>query len=377
MTPFRRTVMYTSDEEVMQRAIKIAQSGFGFVEPNPMVGAVIMDVGRRNLIAEGYHEKFGEAHAEINAIRQAGEATRGADLFVSLEPCSHFGKTPPCADAVIAAGFRRVVVGCQDPAPHVAGQGIQRIRDAGIPVEVGVCEVEARRLIAPFETLMIKQRPWVHAKWAMTLDGRVATTSGHSQWISSAESRVWVHQLRGRVDAIITGSGTVRADDPLLTARPVGPRTALRVVVDSTGESIMADRKLVKTISQAPVMVCVSRRCGEVGKNRLRDLGVEVFETSGEGSVDLSEVLQELGRRRCTHVLLEAGPGLLGAFFDRGLIDEVHAFVAPQLIGGAMALSPVGGVGLPAIPGIANLTAFRVQPSGDDFLIEADVRNGL
>lgn len=377
MIPFRETVVYLSDEEVMQRAIRIAQSGFGFVEPNPMVGAVIMDAGRESLLAEGYHQKYGDAHAEINAIRQAGESTRGADLFVTLEPCSHFGKTPPCADAVIAAGFRRVVVGCQDPAPHVAGQGIQRIRDAGIPVEVGVCEVEARRLIAPFEMLMIKQRPWVHAKWAMTLDGRIATCNGHSQWISCAESRVWVHNLRGRVDAIITGSGTVRADDPLLTARMGGPRTPLRVVVDSNGESVTADRRLVQTVSQAPVLVCVSRRCGEACRNRLRELGIEVFETSGEGSVDLAEVLKELGRRRCTRVMLEAGPGLLGAFFDRGLIDEVHAFVAPQLIGGANALSPIGGAGLPAIPGFSNLKSFRVTPSGDDFLIEADVCRSL
>lgn len=368
--------MFSSDSEVMQRAIGIAQSGFGHVEPNPMVGAVIVDANR-NLIAEGFHQKFGEAHAEINAIRAAGEATRGADLFVSLEPCSHFGKTPPCAEAVIAAGFRRVVVGCQDPAPHVAGQGIQRIRDAGIPVEVGVCQVEARRLIAPFETLMIKHRPWVHAKWAMTLDGRVATSNGHSQWISCAESRAWVHHLRGRVDAIITGAGTVRADDPLLTARPSGPRTALRVVIDSTGESLTADRKLVKTLSQAAVMVCVSRRCSEVAKARLHGLGVEVLETSGDVAVDLGDVLHELGQRRCTQVMLEAGPGLLGAFFDQELIDEVHAFLAPKLIGGANALPPIGGAGLPAIPGMSNLESFRIQPSGQDFLIEADVRRSL
>ena len=368
--------MFSSDIDVMQRAIRIARTGVGLVEPNPMVGAVIVDA-ERNLIAEGYHQKFGEAHAEINAIRLAGKATRSADLFVTLEPCSHFGKTPPCAEAVIAAGFRRVVVGCQDPAPHGAGQGIQRIRNAGILVEVGVCEVDARRLIAPFETLMIKQRPWVHAKWAMTLDGRVATSTGHSQWISCEQSRAWVHQLRGRVDAVITGAGTVRADDPLLTARPAGLRTALRVVIDSTGESVTADRKLVKTISQGAVLVCVSRRCTEASRSRMRELGVQVFETNSEDAVDLGEVLQELGRRRCTNVMLEAGPCLLGAFFERELIDEVHAFVAPKLIGGAMALSPVGGEGLPAIPSTANLSAFRVQPCGDDFLLEADVCRGL
>lgn len=364
--------MSPSDEEHMQRAIKLAQAGFGLVEPNPMVGAVIVSADG-NVIAEGYHQKFGEAHAEINAIRQAGVATRGADLFVSLEPCSHFGKTPPCADAVIAAGFRRVVIGCQDPAPHVAGQGIQRIREAGIVVDVGICESDAKRLIGPFEKLMLRQRPWVHAKWAMTLDGRVATASGHSQWISCEQSRAWVHDLRGRVDAIITGAGTVRADDPLLTARPAGPRKALRVVIDSTGESLTAERKLLKTHQDGTVLACVSQRCSEPDRRRLRDAGLDVFATSGATAVNLDEVLQELGRRRCTHAMLEAGPRLLGAFFDQGLVDEVHAFVAPKIVGGDQAPAPVGGHGLPTIPASANLRAFRMRNIGDDFLIEADV----
>ena len=356
----------------MQRAIQLARSGFGMVEPNPMVGAVIVSA-ERHWISEGCHERFGEAHAEVNAIRNAGGKTHGAQLFVSLEPCSHFGKTPPCADAVIAAGFQRVVVGCQDSAPHVAGRGIQKLREAGIQVDVGVCESDAKRLIAPFEMLIHQKRPWVHAKWAMTLDGHVATGTGHSQWISCEESRAWVHQLRGRVDAIITGSGTVSADDCQLTARPPGPRRALRVVIDSTGDSVTAEGKLVQTLDQADVLVCVSQRCRQESVERLKALGVQVFQTPSFPGVDIRAVLHELGRRKCTHVLLEAGPHLLGSFFDAGLVDEIHTFVAPKLIGGSEALAAVGGQGLARIPTAANLTSMRTVTIGEDILIEADV----
>ena len=363
---------FATDSEVMQHAISLARKGFGFVAPNPMVGAVILS-HTGEWIAEGFHQEFGKAHAEINAISAAGERTHGAQLFVTLEPCSHFGKTPPCADAVIAAGFRRVVIGCQDSAPHVAGRGIQKLRDAGIEVTVGVSVAEAKRLVAPFEMLMHERRPWVHAKWAMTLDGRVATYTGHSQWISCDQSRAWVHELRGRVDAIITGAGTVRSDDCLLTARPQGPRTALRVVMDSTGESLTADCQLVKTLDQAPVLVCVSRSCSGIAQQRLQQWGVQVFQTTATDHVDVSEVLQELGRRQCTHALLEAGPRLLGAFFDAGKVDEVHVFVAPKLIGGVRAMSPVGGEGLARIPDNANLTHVQTVTIGEDLLIEADV----
>ncbi len=356
----------------MQHAIQLARTGFGMVEPNPMVGAVIVSADG-HWISEGCHERFGEAHAEINAIRNAGGQTHGAQLFVSQEPCSHFGKTPPCVDAVIAAGFQRVVIGCQDSAPHVAVRGIQKLRDAGVQVDVGICESDAKRLIAPFEMLIHQKRPWVHAKWAMTLDGHVATRTGHSQWISGEESRAWVHHLRGRVDAIITGAGTVRADDCQLTARPAGPRRALRVVIDSAGDSVTAERKLVQTLDQADVLVCVSQRCSTESLVRLTSLGVQVFQTSGFSEVDVCDVLFELGRRACTHVLLEAGPHLLGSFFDAGLVDEVHTFIAPKLIGGSEALAAVSGQGLAQIPAAANLTSMRTVTIGDDILIEADV----
>ena len=363
---------FDADSDIMQHAIDIARAAFGHVEPNPMVGAVIVSP-ERELIAEGFHQKFGGPHAEINAIQAAGERTRGADLFVSLEPCSHFGKTPPCADAVIQAGFRRVIIGCPDPAPHVSGQGIDRLRDAGLDVILGVSEAEARRLIAPFEMLTLSQRPWVHAKWAMTLDGRVASRNGHSKWISSEQSRAWVHSLRGCVDAIITGSGTVRADDPLLTARPSGPRTALRVVMDSTGRSVTPESQFARTCREIGVLVCVSGSCSPKRIEALHALGAETFRTAEPGLVDIAAVLTELARRRFTNVLLEAGPGLLGAFSDAGLIDEVHAFIAPKLVGGIAATPAIGGLGRSAIPQIASLSNFRSVQIGEDLLIEGDV----
>ena len=359
---------------LMQLALQHARRGEGYVEPNPMVGAVVASADGA-VISTGHHQRFGEPHAEINAIQAASVATVGNDLYVTLEPCSHFGKTPPCADAVIKAGFRRVFVGCQDPAPHVAGQGIQRLRDAGVEVTVGVCESEARRLIAPFEMLMLQRRPWVHAKWAMTLDGRIASRTGHSKWISSDASRALVHRLRGRMDAIITGAGTVRSDDPLLTARPAGARTPLRVVIDPDGSSLHADTRLVESLSQGPVLVCVADDAATDDVRRLRSLGVEVvaYAVSEPGRIDLRAVMAELGRRGCTNVLTEAGSGILGSLFDSSLIDEVHIFIAPRLIGGSTARGPVGGLGLESIPAIPNVTHIRQTSIGDDLLIEGDV----
>lgn len=359
---------------LMQLALQHARQGEGSVEPNPMVGAIVATPEGR-VIATGCHERFGEAHAEINAIAAAGFQTTGNDLYVTLEPCSHFGKTPPCADAVIKAGFRRVMIGCQDPAPHVAGQGIQRLRDAGMHVTIGVCETECRRLIAPFEMLITHLRPWVHAKWAMTLDGRTASRTGHSKWISSEASRAIVHQLRGRMDAIITGAGTVRFDDPLLTARPAGVRTPLRVVIDADGMSLQAKTNLAKTVSAGPVLVCVGEEISRSEINRLESLGIEVrvCESDQPGRIKLQAVLMELGRRRCTNVLTESGSGILGSLQDASLIDEVHVFIAPRIVGGLLARPAVGGDGAASIPEVPNLTNVRQQMIGDDVLVEGDV----
>ena len=367
------TVM-SDQTTLMQLAMQQARKGEGFVEPNPMVGAVVATADG-HVISAGYHQHYGKAHAEIHAIADAGSKTAGNDLYVTLEPCSHFGKTPPCADAVIKAGFRRVIIGCSDPAPHVAGRGIQRLRDAGVEVTVGVCETEVRRLIAPFEMLMVRQRPWVHAKWAMTLDGRTASRTGHSKWISSDASREIVHHLRGRMDAIITGAGTVRFDDPLLTARPPGIRTPLRVVIDADGESLHADTKLIKSLADGPVLICVGENISTQEIQRLQSLGAEVFPcaTSHAGRIDLSSVMAELGRRRCTNVLTEAGSELLGSLFDAALVDEVHVFIAPRLVGGADARPAIAGAGAASIPEVPNVINLRQRFIGNDVLIEGDV----
>ena len=366
------TLRFENDEAVMQYALTLAARGAGRVEPNPPVGAVVVDA-QRNLIAEGWHQEFGGTHAEVNAIATASR-TVGHELFVTLEPCSHHGKTPPCADAVIAAGFSRVVIGCQDPAGHVDGAGIEKLRHAGIDVQVGVCRNDAESLIAPFRMLMLSGRPWVHAKWAMTLDGKICARTGHSQWISGTESRATVHKLRGQMDAIITGAGTVRADDPTLTARPAGVRTAVRVVVDSTGQSVLPESNLIQTIGKAPLLILTAT--GKTDSDHvesLRDRGAEILEGPEDRLEAVRFLTTELGDRRMTNVLLEAGTGLVGSFADAALLDEVHAFIAPKIVGGLGAASPLAGQGLSEIPPESQFTLVDWRQSGEDMYFRGRV----
>lgn len=367
-------MQFENPESVMRYALQLAGQGLGLVEPNPPVGAVVVDQ-HLNLISDGWHQRFGGPHAEVNALTAAGSLARGATLYCTLEPCSHSGKTPPCAPAVIAAGIRRVVIGTRDPAPHVDGQGMALLRQAGVEVEVGVCEAEARRLIAPFRRLMLEGLPWVHAKWAMSLDGRIATRSGDSQWISNEPSRAKAHELRGRCDAIVVGVTTVLRDDPHLTARPVGPRVATRVVLDSQARTPLSSR-LVRTSCETPVLVVTSVHAPEDQVEGLRTAGVEVLslaETAGNpGRPALRLLLDELGRRRMTHVLLEGGAGVLGSAFDGGLVNECHVFIAPRVIGGREALSPVGGVGTEWMKDIQSLTHVQVDPLGDNLYLRGD-----
>ncbi len=304
---------------------------------------------------------------------------RGATLFVTLEPCCHFGKTPPCVDAIIAAGLRKVVVGMSDPFALVAGRGIQRLRDANIDVEVGLLEPEVRRLAAPFCKLVEQKLPYVHAKWAMTLDGRIASRTGASQWISNAASRARVHQLRGRMDAILVGRGTIAADDPLLTARPAGPRIAMRVVFDSRAR-LAVNSRLVQTIDQAPLLIVTGPQAESENIERLRAQGAEVFQSSPEQSEACGirpspqAVLAELGRRQMTNVLFEGGSELLGAVFDLQLVDEVHVFAAPKLLGGVVAKPPVGGMGRAAPSELADLADPEIELLDGDVYIHGPLR---
>jgi diaminohydroxyphosphoribosylaminopyrimidine deaminase/5-amino-6-(5-phosphoribosylamino)uracil reductase len=353
-------------ETWMRRALELAERGRGSVEPNPLVGAVVVRDGQ--VVGEGWHQRYGAAHAELHALAAAGESARGAALYVTLEPCCHHGKTPPCTDAVLRSGIGRVIAAMQDPFPEVAGKGSALLRAAGVQVDVGLCEVEARRLNAPYLKLLATGRPYVHAKWAMSLDGKIATRTGDSKWISGEASRRRVHQLRGRMDAIVVGIGTALADDPLLTTRPPGPRTATRIVLDSRGRLPIRAR-LAQTTGDAPLLIATSGPIDPQRAAELRGVGVEIIEVPAQQErVGILALLDELGRRRMTNLLVEGGGAVLGSFLDAGAIDEVHVFIAPILIGGSVAKGPVGGQGFDLIRAALRLDRWESERIGDDLL---------
>lgn len=353
------------DRRLMAQAVALARRGIGHVEPNPPVGCVLTQEGKT--LAVGWHRQFGGPHAEIAALAVAGDLAAGATAYVSLEPCVHHGKTGPCVDALIKARVARVVIGVVDPNPLVSGQGIDRLAAAGIDVEVGVEQPAAEALIAPFAKLQREALPWVVAKWAMTLDGKLASRTGASQWISNPQSRSVVHELRGRMDAIVVGSGTLLADDPRLTARPSGPRVATRVVLDRRGR-FPDECQLLRTREEAPVLVVLGPDADPAVAARLERQGVECYLCeSNDPQETLREVLAEFGRRQWTNVLCEGGAELLGSLLDGDLVDEVHAFIAPKLIGGRQAPSPIGGLGRAAMGEAVGLVTPEVQ------LLDGDV----
>jgi diaminohydroxyphosphoribosylaminopyrimidine deaminase/5-amino-6-(5-phosphoribosylamino)uracil reductase len=360
------------DLACMGRALELAARGQGKVEPNPMVGCVITRGGRE--LAAGWHERYGGPHAETAALATARQTELvGATAYVTLEPCCHQGKTPPCTEALIRAKVSRVVAAMRDPFAQVAGGGIEQLTKAGIQVDVGCLEEEAQRLNAPYLKLVEQKRPWVIAKWAMSLDGKLAARSGHSRWISGEASRTIVHKLRGRVDAILVGSRTAEVDDPLLTARPAGPRVASRIVVDSKAQ-LSWQSQLVRTATEVPVIVAVGPEANERNTVRLKQLGCEVLPLRAATRYErMLQLLDELGRRRMTNVLVEGGSQVLGGLFDAGQIDEVHVFIAPKLIGGSRAASPIGGAGLDHVPELSQLVDRVVEQVGDDVYIRGRI----
>lgn len=361
------------DSAAMTRAIELARRGAGRVEPNPQVGAVVGvrdAAGRLEIVGEGWHAEFGGPHAEIVALREAGERARGATLYVTLEPCCHHGKTPPCTDAIIAAGIVRVVIGARDPFPAVNGGGITALKQAGLVVDLGLLEPEATRLIAAFRTLVERQRPWVIAKWAMSLDGTLATGTPEDRWLSSPESRAIVHELRGRIDGIIVGIGTVLADDPLLTARPTGPRTPLRIVLDSNARLPLTSQ-LVRTAHDVPLLVAVGPDAAATRIAALEAAGCEVWQGhEADQSARALALLHELGRRRHTTLLVEGGPAVLRAFFSARLVDEVWTFIAPRIVGGAAA-------SLPTLHDAPPIDIEDVTHPGGDIFIRGVVRPSM
>jgi len=334
--------MANEHEQFMDLALELAAQGRGRVEPNPMVGAVIVRNGE--VIGQGYHRRFGGPHAEVESIAaavKAGHDPDGAILYVTLEPCCHHGKTPPCTEAIIDAGLACVVTAMEDPDEKVAGKGIARLRAAGVEVITGVRAAEARRLLAAYIKLRRTGRPWVICKWAQSLDGRIATHKRHSKWISDEASRKRVHRLRGICDGVCVGVGTVWDDDPLLTNRSGAGKQPARLVLDESLEIPTSCRLLANTDAGAVIVATTDDASDRIAET-LKAGGVEVLRLpAGAGGVDLGALLDELGRREWTYLLVEGGSSVIGSFVRQGLADELMVFVAPCLVGGRRSLGPV------------------------------------
>ncbi|HTR89649.1 MAG TPA: bifunctional diaminohydroxyphosphoribosylaminopyrimidine deaminase/5-amino-6-(5-phosphoribosylamino)uracil reductase RibD [Solirubrobacteraceae bacterium] len=374
------TVYTETDQVHLERAIELAGRGLGAVKPNPVVGAVVARGGE--VLGEGWHERFGGAHAEVNAIEACGMADLDeATLYVSLEPCCHEGKTPPCTDAIVQAGIRRVVVGSDDPTEKAAGRGLGILRDEGVEVLLadGELATRARLLNQAFRKHARVGRPWVLFKSAMTLDGKVATRTGDSQWISGEASRELAHRWRASVDAVVVGIGTALADDPRLTARPDGladeveiqPR---RVVFDSLAR-LPPTSQLVAAAHELPLTVIVSRAASRADTDALEAAGVQVLVATGENEpARVRSGLEQLGSMGVSSALLEGGPRLAGAFLDGGEIDEIRLFLAPLLLGGSAARDPLEGEGVAQISEALRALTFDCERVGDDLLVSARLR---
>lgn len=361
-----------SDNHYMRIALALAAKALGRTSPNPMVGAVIVKNG--SIVGQGYHHKAGTPHAEIHALREAGSAAEGAILYVTLEPCAHYGRTPPCADAIIKAGIKRVVMATRDPNPLVAGRGNDALRQAGIATTIGVMEQDANRLNEVFNKFITTAKPFVVLKCAMSLDGKIATRTGHSQWITGPEARLFGHRLRDRYDAIMVGMGTVSADNPLLTARLPGGdgQNPLRIILDSHGR-IPLESKVI-TDKSAPTLVAVTTQAAARKIAALEAAGVTVLVTEPhKGRVDLASLMDELGKRQVTSILIEGGASVAAAAVEEKLVDKVHFFLAPMIIGGCAAPGPVGGRGIAQLQEAVRLHGILTERLGHDLHIEAYV----
>jgi len=350
------------DQQMMQRCLQLARQALGQTAPNPLVGCVIVQDGV--IVGEGFHPRAGQPHAEVFALRQAGERARGATVYVNLEPCNHIGRTPPCSEALIAAGVARVVVGMIDPDPRVAGSGVERLRDAGIEVLVGVEEAACQELNEAFVYRVLHHRPFGILKYAMTLDGKIATTSGHSAWVTSPAARHQVHQLRAACDVIIVGGNTVRRDNPLLTSRQAN-HTPLRVVM-SQSLDLPLDAQLWDT-TVAPTLVLTEANHQPPIQEKLTDRGVNVLEIVPLTPYAVMAYLYEQG---FMSVLWECGGKLAASAIADGAVQKVLAFIAPKIIGGATAPSPVGDLGLEQMGDALQLERVRWQSVGPDLLVE-------
>ena len=363
------------DEMYMERALALAAKGRGTTTPNPMVGAVIVKDGR--IIGEGYHIRAGEGHAEVNAFKNATEDVTGATMYVTLEPCSHYGKTPPCADKIVEKKIGRVVVGALDPNPLVAGRGIEKIRNAGIPVITGILAEKSVALNEVFMKYIVTKRPFVVLKAAMSLDGKIATAEGESQWISCEASREEVHRLRHELTGIMAGIGTVQADDPMLNCRIPRGKQPIRIIVDSHLQ-IPENSKLVSSAKEYPLIVATVENSDAVKKERLEACGAQIVEmpADSDGHVDLNILMERLGEMKIDSILLEGGGRLAEGALQAGIVDKVQFYIAPMLIGGENAKTPVEGRGISALSKAWHISDWKAETIGNDIKIIGYIKEG-
>ncbi|MFR1051693.1 MAG: bifunctional diaminohydroxyphosphoribosylaminopyrimidine deaminase/5-amino-6-(5-phosphoribosylamino)uracil reductase RibD [Lachnospirales bacterium] len=358
------------EQEYMRRCVALAKQGIGWTSPNPMVGAVIVKNGR--IIGEGWHVRRGELHAERHALSRCTESPDGADLYVTLEPCCHHGRQPPCTDAILAAGIRRVYVGSDDPNPLAAGKGLEILRSKGVEVKTGILKEECDGLNQVFFHFIRTGTPYVVMKYAMTLDGKIAAYTGKSQWITGKDARSRVHQERHRLRGILVGVGTVLTDDPMLNCRMEGGRDPVRIVCD-THLRTPADSRLVRSAGRIETILATC--CTDPARQRpYLEAGCRVWQLPAvQGRVNLSALMQRLGQAEIDSVLLEGGAELNWSMLEAGLVQKVQVYLAPKLLGGLTAPSPIGGQGVPE-PGRGwRLKNSVIHPIGEDFLIESEV----
>ena len=364
----------TDDIGYMEMALDLARRGTGYTSPNPMVGAVVVRDGK--VVGRGYHERVGGPHAEVNAINDAGAEARGATLYVTLEPCNHTGWTPPCTEKILEAGIRRVVSATADPNPTVTGGGHDRLRAAGVIVDTGVCEAEARTLNEAFVTWTRTGRPFVIVKWAATLDGRIATRTGDSKWITGEASRACVHQLRHAADAILVGAGTVRADNPHLTARlpDGGGRDPVRIILDPR-LTVPADSRIFSIDSAAETIIVTHEGVSGDRIAAVERQGAAVIRSpGGRRRIELAPLMDRLGAMGITSLLIEGGGRVIGSALRDGIVDKVIVFHAPKILGGDDGVPPCAGPGPARMADSIHLTRVSVRRFDDDVMVEGYLR---
>lgn len=355
--------MLLNDRDFMALALKLAVKGEGAVNPNPLVGAVI--VQGSNIVGQGWHKQFGGPHAEINALDEAGAASRGGTLYVTLEPCCHHGKTPPCTQRIIQAGIRKVVVATRDPNPEINGKGLAELRAAGIEVLEGVMECEARQQNEIFLKFMTENLPFVHLKLAISLDGRIATKTGDAKWISGEESRVRAHEMRRKYAAILVGVGTVLSDDPLLDVRHVQGKDPRPIVLDPSGRI----PKIARLLQAGRAPILATHTMSQESETFLREKGATVWRLpSAHGSLDLHQLLAQVAEEGLDSVLIEGGGETAAGFLNAGLVDKVSLFIAPLLIGGTQAIPSIGGEGIEFMANAIHLHQVTTEWCGPDLL---------